>query len=178
MSKCRYRCGVCAGEGGRGRSVPVQGTAGEGGILKDCRHSLLHSARHIQRTTFLDLANYCQAILRGDLIDRNITDLRKSIVFQGSPNVRSMLWRPAPTCFLEPLSRNHPETIVLLACPLLLAIYRWVDALAHQSLGFQRILPRIGQGGSWKHSDRECLFLAMQAVLQPPVSSAIRLKFL
>ena len=50
MSKCRYRCGVCAGEGGRGRSVPVQGTAGEGGILKDCRHSLLHSARHIQRT--------------------------------------------------------------------------------------------------------------------------------
>ena len=32
-TKCRYRCGVCAGEGGRVRSVPVQGTAGEGDTL-------------------------------------------------------------------------------------------------------------------------------------------------
>ena len=33
MPKCRYGGGVCAGEGGRGRSVPAQGTAGEGGSL-------------------------------------------------------------------------------------------------------------------------------------------------
>ena len=35
MSKCRYRRGVCAGEVGLGRSVPVTGTAGEGDTLVD-----------------------------------------------------------------------------------------------------------------------------------------------
>ena len=33
MPKCRYRCGVCAGEALRVRSVPVTGTAEEGDTL-------------------------------------------------------------------------------------------------------------------------------------------------